>query len=230
LGLGWKLPIPEKAVEDPIRVLIVDDHFVVRKGVCALLLDAPDIAVVGEACDGREAIELARRLLPQVILMDLKLPKLGGVEAIQQILAEQPETGILVLTASGLEAQVLAAVEAGALGYLAKTAEREELLAAIRRIADGQLYLPASLTRRVLNHLHAPSSIAAESLTEREGEVLRLLARGRSNQEIAGKLGIAEITVRTHVSHILGKLAAGNRVQAALYALRAGLVSLEEDV
>lgn len=216
-------------MEDPIRVLIVDDHFVVRKGVCALLLDAEDIAVVGEAGDGREAIELAKRLRPRVILMDLKLPKLGGVEAIREILAEQPETGIIVLTVSGPEAQVLAAVEAGALGYLAKTAEREELLAAIRRIADGELYLPASLTRRVLAHLHAPSSgTAAEPLTEREEEVLRLLARGWNNQKIAEELGIAEITVRTHVSHILGKLGAHNRVQAALYALRAGLVSLED--
>lgn len=212
-----------------IRVLVVDDHFVVRKGVCALLMDAADIEVVGEAGDGREATELAKSLRPQVILMDLKLPELGGVEAIQRILADRPETGILVLTAYGLEAQVLAAVEAGALGYLAKTAEREELLAAIRRVARGELYLPASLTRRVLTHLQAQSSSGTvEPLTEREEEVLRLLARGRSNQEIADRLGIAEITVRTHVSHILGKLAAHNRVQAALYALRAGLVSLED--
>ncbi len=212
-----------------IRVLIVDDHFVVRKGVCALLMDAEDIAVVGEAGDGREAVELAERLRPQVILMDLKLPELGGVEAIREILAAQPETAIVVLTASGPEAQVLAAVEAGALGYLAKTAEREELLAAIRRVAQGELCLPTRLTRQVLTHLHSPSSgIVSEPLTEREEEVLRLLARGWSNQQIAGKLGIAEITVRTHVSHVLGKLGANNRVQAALYALRAGLVSLED--
>jgi len=216
-------------LDETIRVLVVDDHFVVRKGVCALLLDAGDITVIGEAGDGREAVEKARSLRPQVILMDLKLPELGGVEAIREILAERPETGIIVLTAYGLEAQVLAAVEVGALGYVAKTAEREELLAAIRRVARGELCLPAQLTRRVLGHLHARSvGRASEPLTEREAEVLRLLARGLSNQKIAEELGIAEITVRTHVSHILGKLAANNRVQATLYALRAGLVSLED--
>lgn len=214
---------------EPIRVVVVDDHFVVRKGVCALLMDAEDITVVGEGGNGWEAVELARRLRPQVILMDLKLPELSGVEAIQMILAEQPETGILVLTAYGLEAQILASVEAGALGYLTKTAEREELLAAIRRVGLGELYLPASLTRQVLTHLHArPARIAPETLTAREEEVLRLLTRGRSNQKIAEDLGISEITVRTHVSHILGKLDASNRVQAALYALRSGLVLLED--
>jgi len=216
-------------VGELIQVLVVDDHFVVRKGVCALLVDAADITVVGEAGDGREAVEQARRLRPRVILMDLKLPELGGVEAIRRILAEQPEAGIIVLTAYGLEAEVLAAVEAGAIGYVAKTAEREELLTAIRRVARGELYLPARLTRRMLVHLHPQSSGAAiEPLTEREEEVLRLLARGWSNQKIAGELGIAEITVRTHVSHVFGKLGANNRVQAALHALRAGLVSLED--
>jgi DNA-binding NarL/FixJ family response regulator len=215
-------------MDEPIRVLVIDDHFVVRKGVCALLMDAEDIAVVGEGGDGREAVELARRLRPRVILMDLKLPELGGVEAIEEILAEQPEMGILVLTAYGLEGQVLAAVAAGALGYLTKTAEREELIAAIRRVGQGELYLPASLTRRLLTHLHSRSRIAEEALTAREEEVLRLLARGWSNQKIAEELSISEITVRTHVSHILGKLHASNRVQAALYALRAGLVLLED--
>lgn len=214
---------------EPIRVLVVDDHFVVRKGACALLMDADDIVVVGEGGDGREAVELARRLRPQVILMDLKLPELGGVEAIQQILAEQPETGILVLTAYGLEAQVLAAVEAGALGYLAKTAEREELLTAIRRVGHGELYLPASLTRQVLTHLRSrPSKITAAALTAREEEVLRLVARGWSNRKIAGELNVSEVTIRTHLSHILDKLDVSSRVQAALYALRSGLVSLED--
>lgn len=212
----------------PIRVLVVDDHFVVRKGVCALLADAGDIAVVGEAGDGREAVEQARRLGPQVILMDLRLPEINGVEAIRAILAEQPETGIVVLTATGVEAEVLAAIEAGALGYLAKTSERADFLNAIRRVAQGEAWLPPHLTRRLLTHLKLrPAPEAAEPLTEREREVLGLLARGWSNRNIARELNIAEITVRTHVSHILGKLGASNRVEAALHALRAGLVPLE---
>lgn len=216
-------------MDEPIRVLVVDDHFVVRKGVCALLADAEGIRVAGEAADGREAITQAALLRPQVILMDLKLPELSGVEAIRAILADQPEVGIIVLTGYGVEAQVLAAVEAGALGYLTKTAEREQLLTAIRRVAVGEPYIPAGLTRQLLGHLHSGSAGAVtEPLTEREAEVLRLLARGRSNQKIAEELGIAEITVRTHVSHVLGKLGANNRVEAALHALRAGLVSLEE--
>ena len=215
--------------DEPIRVLVVDDHFVVRKGVCALLTDAEGVAVAGEAADGREAVTQAGLLRPQVILMDLRLPELDGVEAIRAILGQQPEVGIIVLTGYGLESQVLAAVEAGAMGYLTKNAEREELVAAIRRVAEGELCIPAGLTRRLLGHVRPGSGGGlAESLTEREAEVLRLLARGRSNQKIAAELGIAEITVRTHVSHVLGKLGANNRVEAALHALRAGLVSLEE--
>lgn len=216
-------------MEQRIRVLVVDDHFVVRKGVCALLMDAEDIAVVGEAGNGREAIELASRLRPQVILMDLKLPGLGGVEAIREILAEQPETGIVALTGTDGDAQVLAAVEAGALGYLAKTSERDDFLAAIRRVAGGETWLPPRLTRQVLVHLRpAPAGENQEPLTERETLVLRLLATGKSNQQIARELNVADATVRTHVSHILGKLGAGNRVEAVLHALRTGLAALEE--
>jgi DNA-binding NarL/FixJ family response regulator len=212
----------------PIRVLVVDDHFVVRQGVCALLVDAGDIAVVGEAIDGREAVEQARRLRPQVVLMDLRLPDFSGVEAIRAILAEQPETKIVVLTGSDVEAEVFAAIEAGALGYLAKTSAREDFYEAIRRVAQGEAWLPQHLTRRLLTHLKLrPAREVAEPLTEREREVLGLLARGWSNREIARELNIAEITVRTHVSHILGKLGASNRVEAALHALRAGLVPLE---
>lgn len=206
----------------------MDDHFVVRTGVRALLHGASDITVAGEAEDGREAVAQASRLKPQVILMDLKLPVLDGVEAIREILAEQPDTGIVVLTGSDADAAVLAAVEAGALGYLAKSSERDELLAAIRRVARGETWLPAPLTRKLLAYLKPGPSGAAETLTERETAVLRLLARGATNLQIAETLNIAAVTVRTHVSHILGKLGARNRVEAVLHALRSGAASLEE--
>lgn len=212
-------------MEKPIRVLVVDDHFVVRAGVCALLADVADIAVVGEAGDGRQAVEEARRCNPQVILMDLRLPEIDGVEATRQILATQPEVGIVVLTSADAEAEVLSAVKAGALGYLAKTSRKEEFLEAIRRIAHGEAWLPPHLTRRLLTHLKPRP--AAETLTGREHDVLKLLARGWSNREIAREIGVAEITVRTHVSHILGKLGVSNRVEAALHALRSGMVPLE---
>jgi DNA-binding NarL/FixJ family response regulator len=212
-----------------IGVLVVDDHLVVRKGVRALLMDAEDITVVGEAGDGLEAVTEARRLRPQVILMDLKLPRLDGVEAIREILAEQPNVGIVVLTGADADEQVLAAVEAGALGYLAKTSERESFLQAIARVACGELWLPPRLTRKLLAHLKPRSGGApAEPLTGRETSVLNLLAKGRTNQQIAQELNIAEATVRTHVSHILDKLGASNRVEAALHALRAGVATLEE--
>jgi DNA-binding NarL/FixJ family response regulator len=212
-----------------IGVLVVDDHLVVRKGVQALLMDADDITIVGEAEDGQAAVMAARRLRPQVILMDLKLPHLDGVEAIRAILAEQPDVGVVVLTGTDGDEQVLAAVEAGALGYLAKTSEREHFLLAIRRVARGELWLPPRLTRKLLAHLKPNSGgVAAEPLTGRETGVLNLLAKGRTNQQIAQELNIADATVRTHVSHILDKLGVSNRVEAALHALRAGVVTLEE--
>lgn len=215
-------------MEDPVRVLVVDDHFVVRKGVCALLADTAGIVVAGEAADGLQAVAEAKRLRPQVILMDLKLPGLDGVGATRAILAEQPEVGIVVLTSTDVEDEVLAAVQAGALGYLAKTSPREDLVQAIRKVAQGEVWLPARLTRRLLNRMKPqPVEESSEPLTEREDEVLVLLARGWSNQRIAQELSIAEITVRTHVSHILGKLGVSNRVEAALYALRSGKASLQ---
>lgn len=212
-----------------IGVLVVDDHLIVRKGVRALLMDARSITVVGEAADGLEAVAEARRLQPQVILMDLKLPRLDGVEAIREILSEQPDMGIVVLTSAEGDEQILAAVEAGALGYLAKTAERESFLEAISRVARGELWLPPRLTRKLLSHLKPrPSTGPAEPLTGRETSVLNLLAKGRTNHQIAQELSIAEATVRTHVSHILDKLGASNRVEAALHALRVGVATLEE--
>lgn len=222
--------VDEEAPETvPIRVLVVDDHPVVRKGVRALLTAAEDMAVVGEAEDGRQAVEEARHRLPQVILMDLRLPLLDGVEATKAILAEQPEVGIVALTGADGDAQVLAAVEAGALGYLAKTSKPADFLGAIRRVARGEPWLPPALTRKLLAHLWpAPPGPYQEPLTERELEVLREMAKGKSNQQIAEDLHLAEVTVRTHVSHVLGKLGAGNRVEAVLHALRAGLARLDD--
>lgn len=200
-----------------------------RKGVRALLMDADDMTIVGEAADGVEAVAEARRLRPQVILMDLKLPRLDGVEAIRTILAEQPDVKIVVLTGTDGDEQIFAAVEAGAMGYLAKTSEPNDFLLAIRRVACGELWLPPHLTRKLLSHFKPRSSaVSAEPLTGRETGVLNLLAKGRTNQQIAQELNIAEATVRTHVSHILDKLGVSNRVEAALHALRAGVVTLEE--
>lgn len=216
-------------MNSPIQVLVVDDHFVVRKGVCALLEDAEDIAVVGEAGDGRQAVEEAARHTPQVILMDLNLPEIDGVEAIRRILAAQPTIGIVVLTGADMEAEVLPAIRAGALGYLAKTSQRQEFLEAIREVSRGEAWLPPRLTLKLLAHLQTPPAGAGTKnpLTDRESEVLALLARGWSNRRIAGKLAIAEVTVRTHVSHVLDKLGVSNRVEAALHALRLGLVAPE---
>jgi DNA-binding NarL/FixJ family response regulator len=204
----------------PIRVLVVDDHFVVRKGVCALLADAEGILVAGEAGDGEQAVAEARRLRPQVILMDLRLPGLDGVAATRAILAEQPDTAVVVLTGIDVEDEVLAAVEAGAVGYLAKTSPREDFLEAIRHVAQGDAWLPPHLTRRLLTRLKPrPAPTVPEPLTEREAEVLARIARGWSNRRIAQDLAISELTVRSHVSHVLAKLGVSNRVEAALHAL-----------
>jgi len=227
-GLTAPVLLGEGVVEKPIRVLVVDDHFVVRKGVCALLAGAADIAVVGEAGDGREAVDEAGRCDPQVVLMDLKLPGIDGVEAIRRILAAQPAVGVVVLTSTEAEDEVLAAIEAGAVGYLAKSSAREDLLTAIRQVAGGEAWLPPHLTRRLLTYLKSrPTAGERETLTDRESEVLALLARGWSNRRIAQELEISEVTVRTHVGRILDKLGVSTRVEAALHALRLGLVQPE---
>jgi len=204
-----------------IRVLVVDDHLFVRKGVCALLAKAAGIVVAGEAGGGREAIAEARRLRPSVILMDLKMPDLDGVAAMRSILTEQPETAIVALTGAAMEDEVQAAVEAGALGYFSKSSPPEELVTAIRQVANGDSWLPARFTRRLVAGPAPPPAPDSHPLTGREREVLAMLARGWSNRRISQECLIAEITVRTHVSHIFGKLGVRNRVEAALHALRA---------
>lgn len=215
----------------PIRVLLTDDHAIVRKGVRALLATERDIQVVGEACDGEEAVVQAESLCPDVILMDLVMPKLDGIEAISQIMAKRPSTCILVLTSFAADEKVFPAIKAGALGYLLKDSGPEELVGAIRQVHRGEPSLEPSIARKVLLELsHPPTqkSLTVDPLTERELDILRLVAQGCSNKDIALKLSLSELTVRTHVSNILGKLHLASRTQAALYALQKGITSLQD--
>jgi len=217
--------------QTPIRVLVVDDHAIVRKGVQALLSEVEGIDVIGEAGDGVEAISQTETLQPDVILMDLVMPRMDGIEAIARISGEHPTTRLLALTSFAGDDKVFPAIKAGALGYLLKDSDPEDLVRAIRQVYRGEPSLPSDIARKVLQELSRPvdRNPTPEPLTEREVEVLSLVAKGLSNQEIADQLVIAEVTVRTHVSHILSKLHLANRVQATLYALREGLTSLEED-
>jgi DNA-binding NarL/FixJ family response regulator len=203
-------------MSDLIRVLIADDHFVVRQGLAALLVPRNGMAVVGEAADGREAVELARALRPDVILMDMIMPEVDGPEAIALVRRENPEARILVLTSFGESKQVAAAIEAGAMGYLLKDSSPDDLLHAIHSVNRGNLVLPQDLALKLMQP--RPAAPALDQLTERETDVLRLLAQGQSNQEIARNLNISATTVRSHVSNILAKLGVDNRTQAALIA------------
>jgi NarL family two-component system response regulator LiaR len=216
---------------NPIRVLVVDDHLVVRKGIRALLATEPDIEVAGEARDGAEAVVEAARLQPDVILMDLVMPQMDGIAAIERIIASQPSARILVLTSFDADDKVFPAIRAGALGYTLKDFGPAELVRAIQRVYRGDSSLHPTIARKVLHELaHPPARPpTSEPLTEREVRVLRLVAHGESNVQIAGALGISEATVRTHVSNILGKLHLASRTQAALHALREGLASLHDE-
>ena len=213
-----------------IRVLIADDHVVVRKGIRALLATEPGIDVVGEAADGAEAVRAAAELSPDVILMDIVMPTVDGIEAVRRIMAAQPGSRILVLTSFATDDQIFPALKAGALGYLLKDTGPEDLLQAIRQVHRGESSLHPTIARKVLQELSRPPQRppTPDPLTEREVEVLRLVAQGRSNQEIARMLVVSEATVRTHVSSILSKLHLASRTQAALYALREGLASLDD--
>jgi NarL family two-component system response regulator LiaR len=212
-----------------IRVLIVDDHTIVRKGIRALLAEIEGIEVVGEADNGQEAIAQADTLHPDVILMDLAMPKMDGIEATRQIKTSQPESRILVMTSFAADDKVFPAIKAGALGYLLKESAPEDLVQAIRQIHRGESSLHPTIARKVLQEITHPSDRppTPNPLTEREAEVLRLVAQGLSNRDIAKKLNISDPTVRTHVSNIMSKLHLATRIQAALYALRERLVSLD---
>jgi len=216
---------------EKIRILIADDHSVVREGLRALIDTEAGMELVGEAADGVEAVSLARELQPDVILLDLIMPRMTGIEAIGEIRDEDPDARVLILTSFAEDEKVYAAIKAGALGYLLKDASPRELLQAIRDVYRRQLSIHPSIAHKLMRELQRSSDLplTEDPLTTREVEVLRLIAQGLANQEIADRLVISERTVRTHVSNILGKLHLANRTQAALYALREGLASLDVD-
>ncbi|CAN5536111.1 response regulator transcription factor [soil metagenome] len=217
-------------MNDTIRVLLADDHNVVRGGIRALIDAEIGLVVIGEAADGVEAVLKARLLKPDVILIDLQMPRKTGIEAIGEIKLSNPDIKILVLTSYSDEDKVFAAIKAGALGYLLKGASTQELIQGIRDVYNGESSLHPLIANKLIRELNRPFMLppADEPLTEREVEVLILVARGLSNQEIGSSLSISERTVRTHVSNILGKLHLANRTQAALYALKEGLVMVEQ--
>jgi len=206
-----------------IRVLIVDDHTLLRHGLRLILNHAEGLTVVGEASDGEEAIGLARELKPDVILMDVNMPGLDGIEATRRIRSAQPEIHILILTISKQDKDLIGAIKAGARGYLLKNAESGEVIESIHRVMAGEAILPPHMMTRVFAELADPAPTLGD-LTGRETEILKLVARGLSNKEIGTELHISENTVKTHVRHILEKLNLSNRAEAAAYAVRAGLV------
>ena len=207
----------------PIRVLIADDHSVVRQGLRMFLAADAEIEVVGEARDGAEALRLTRQLQPDVVLMDLLMPVMDGMKATATIRRELPDIEVVALTSMLEDRLVVEAIRSGAVGYLLKDTEAHELRRAIRAAAAGQVQLSPQVTARLVREVAAPEQ--PQPLTERETSVLRLLAQGQSNRDIARTLIIGEQTVKTHVAHILGKLGVSSRTQAALYAVRIGLAS-----
>jgi NarL family two-component system response regulator LiaR len=212
-----------------IRILVVDDHTIVRKGIRALFDEVEGIEIIGEAGDGLEAVAQVEALHPDVILMDLVMPNMDGIEAISQINAKHKNARIIALTSFATDDKIFPAIKAGAMGYLLKDSDPDELIAAIHAVYQGEPSLDPSIAKKVLQEISRPSERppTPDPLTEREVEILSLVAQGMSNQDIADKLVIAEVTVRTHVSHILSKLHLANRVQATLYALREGFAKLE---
>jgi DNA-binding NarL/FixJ family response regulator len=208
-----------------IRILIVDDHSVVRKGLRTFLGLDPDFEIIGEASDGQEAVQLANELKPDVVLMDLLMPRMDGITAIGHIRRDLPDTEVIALTSVLEDVKVVGAVRAGAIGYLLKDTEADELCRAIKAAAAGQVQLSPQAAATLMREVRAPES--PEPLSERETDVLRLLAQGNSNKESASTLVLSEKTVKTHVSNILGKLSVPSRTQAALYAVRIGLVSAD---
>jgi NarL family two-component system response regulator LiaR len=217
-------------MNDLIQILIADDHEIVRQGLKTLISTCPDMKVVGEAANGIEAVDKARQLQPDVILLDMLMPHKNGLEAIAEIKEDNPAARILVLTSFAEDEQILSAIKSGAMGYLLKDSSPQELLLAIQAVYRGESSLHPSVARRLVNEFSRPPSdqTLRNPLTEREIEVLKLVAEGLSNQEISDILHVSERTVGKHVGSILDKLQLPNRTQAALYALRQGLVHLEK--
>ena len=209
-----------------IRVLLVDDHELVRQGIAAMLAKADDLQIVGEARTGREAVEYSRRELPDVILMDVRMPDMDGLEATKKIKEERPRTAVVMLTMHENPAYLREAVRAGAAGYLLKDVSREELFDAIRQVATGGAFIESQMLKGMLSEMKptGPVPAAARNLTKREREILSLVAEGMSNREIAERLVLSPETVKSHVAAILEKLGVSDRTQAAIYAVRNGLV------
>lgn len=208
---------------EPIRVLLVDDHQLFRRGVASLLSGREDIEVVGEANNGAEAVERARELMPDVILMDIKMPRLDGIAATKQLKTEMPYVRIMMLTVSETDEDLFEAIKAGASGYLLKNVDPDYLIASVQQVQRGEVPIAPTMAAKILRELTAPAETTVQALTGRERQVLELLAGGLANKEIAFQLKISENTVKNHLRNILEKLHLQNRVQAALYAVRMGL-------
>jgi two-component system nitrate/nitrite response regulator NarL len=217
-------------MNDALRVLLVDDHILFRTGVKAVLASRSDMEVVGEAGDGLEALALARETMPDVILMDIKMPGMGGLEATRRIKQELPYVKVFMLTVSDSDEHLFEAIKSGAQGYLTKDLKAWQLFDALEGVARGEAAFSGIIAAKILSEFRKPGRgaegelAATEPLTDREREVLQLLAEGKSNQEIAEGLVISESTVKNHLRNILGKLHLRNRIQAAVYAVRQGLV------
>jgi len=218
---------------EPIRILLADDHAVVRQGTRELLEQQDDLEVVAEACDGREAVQLALQENPDVVVMDFSMPELNGIEATRQIKAVAPNIAVLVLTAYDSEQYIFAFLAAGAAGYLLKDVSVEQLIHAIRAVYAGESMLHPAVARKVISHFAQPEQKTrppdgAEQITERELAVLKLAAQGHSNRDIAQQLGISVRTAQTHLSNMFNKMGVGSRTEAVMYALRQGLITLED--